>query len=268
MESKGRAPQKFLTSTPMPVEIALNNYDEAVHLLVSLGAEVNLPTKESVRYGGDDRENHFTCLDYAHTLLSKLEEGILATTAARTVLTASPDSSAIVLPTSADPSTPTWKTELLQIAKQAEKVQRATNKSHVRNNCSEAFLEEIKAYLDGVVELLTSNGGKSGAEVFGAKVENNVRLQRLKKRMHKYYAPNYGSYSYGLKQPFDFHRHGGNEGSGMRLELADRYAELYAACWSGNNAKIQRLCLPSKGQKVTETPLQISVHWGNRYSGE
>ena len=45
------------------------------------------------------------------------------------------------------------------------------------------------------------------------------------------------------------------------LHLLDSYDELFEACWTGDNAKIQELCLPpaKKNAKSNTTPLQISV---------
>jgi hypothetical protein len=47
----------------------------------------------------------------------------------------------------------------------------------------------------------------------------------------------------------------------VMLHLLDSYDELFEACWTGDNAKIQQLCLPStkKGTNSAATPLQISV---------
>jgi hypothetical protein len=247
----------------MPVEIAMAKYDEVVRLLVALGAEVNLPTKDSLAHGGDDRDNHFTYLDWAQAIPVKLREVKELTASLQSQRTNV--SGATV--TSSDSSTPTWKSELLKLAKEVEEAEREANKSSMPSSGPETFIDEIKEYFDSVAELLPSYGGKNGAQIFRSRMDNSQRLQGLIKRIHTYYALNY-NHNFGLNMPHTFWRCGCDEGSGMRSELVARYEELYAACWSGNNAKIQRMCVPQKEQQATETPLQIAVQWGDRWRGE
>ena len=267
----------------MPLEVALAKYDEVAHLLVALGAEVNLPTRESLRYGGDNRDNHYTYLDYAQAMISKLEEAKNPKSTTQSTTTsafgtgrhrltrrqraiASADRGDAAAPADeTDNEQPAWKVELLKIHQQVEQLEREKSKTTSQIHQPQAFIDEIKNYYNDVAELLSSHQGKSGAEIFKSKLANEQRLQTLKSRLNTYHHSTYTPI-YGLNHPLRFYRHGYFENSSMRAKLSERYEELYAACWSGNNAKIQRLCLPQVSQK--ETPLQISVHWGDNWRGE
>ncbi|GJE83966.1 ankyrin [Phanerochaete sordida] len=290
MKNNNRAPEKFLTSVPMPVEVALTNYDEVVHLLVALGAEVNLPLRESLRRSGDNRDEHFTALDYTIAIVSKIAEAKKPETQtptpapAPTAFGSRPNRRRLVagghgllanagggliglanvLP---DEDVPLWKTELLKVLTEYEKLQRDRSSPQINMYQQDAYLEDIEEYFTGLKTTLEAHQAKRGGEVFRGKMpDSDARLRPLENRMSRYWRSTYQP-TYGLQGPFGFHRHGMNEGFGMIKGLADRYQELFVACWSGNNAKIQKLCLPRQSGKSTETPLQISCHWGNNWQG-
>lgn len=283
MKNNGRASEKFLSNVSMPIEVALSNYDEVVHLLVALGAELNLPLRESLRRAGENRDEHYTPLDYSLAIVSKIEEakkpeppkpvvqripGTLR--AGRRGLAALHRVGGLIQdggapPTDAD--TPIWKTELLKILSEYGKLERENSPKPTYYNQT-TYLDEVQDYFNDVTATLQAHQGKRGGEVFRGKMsDNDARSRPLENRLSRYYKPNY-QYSYGLNAPYGFHRHGMHEGSGMINELAQRYEELFIACWSGNNAKIQKLCLPRQSSKNQETPLQISCHWGDQYRGK
>lgn len=276
MKNNGRAPQKFLSSVPMPLEVALSNYDEVAHLLVALGAEVNLPWRESLRRAGENRDEHYTALDYSRAIVAKVKEaknpdtqkparpsrrGLFGAAVAGGIGEV-PDADA-----AKDGEVPLWKAELLKVLAAYEQAQRARSQPQRYLHNPNAYLDEIEAYFDGVAATLQAHKGKRGGDVFRGRIsDSDARERVLENRLARWWRPNYLP-SYGLTGPYGFHRHGMNEGSGMIKELADRYQELFVACWSGNNAKIQRLCLPRQTGKGQETPLQISCHWGTNWQG-
>ena len=293
MKGNGRAPDKFLSNVAMPLEVAMNNYDEVAHLLIALGAEVNLPTRNSLRCAGENRDEHYTALDYARAIVSKIEQaqpkkpekpvaqttftqdavdstshmqlaplgrGLRLLTAARTQLG--------LIDTDAD--MPVWQTELKKIVADYEKAQKEKKVKPNYANRQTEYLDELKEYFDEVATTLQAHQGKPGGDVFRGKMSDSgdARLRPLESRLPWYFKSNYSYNSaYRLIGPLRFHRHGMNEGSGMIAELMARYRELFVACWSGNNAKIQKLCLPQQTGKNQETPLQISCHWGDNHHG-
>ncbi|EKM59033.1 uncharacterized protein PHACADRAFT_205211 [Phanerochaete carnosa HHB-10118-sp] len=285
MKNNGRAPEKFLSNVAMPIEVAMANYDEVVHLLVALGAEVNLPLRESLRCAGEQRDEHYTPLDYSLAIVSKIEEAkkpeppkqiiiqrpsVPFRAGRRRLITASANAAINVIQNDAAPATdletPIWKTESLKVLAEYERLQEEKI-TQPTNYQQTAYLDEVQEYFNGVVATLQTHQGKRGGEVFRGKMpDSDARLRPLENRLPRYYTSNY-RYSFGLNGPYGFHRHGMQEGSGMINELAARYEELFVACWSGNNAKIQKLCLPRQSGKTQETPLQISCHWGDSYRG-
>ena len=287
MKNNGNAAQKFLSSVSMPLEVAMSNYDEVAHFLIALGAEVNLPTKNSLQCAGENRDEHYTALDYARVIVSRIEEAqnpVAQTTVTQHAAMNTGTTRRIRLGHlgrggifggahhtlgSTDTDTPVWKTELRKIVADYEKAQKERNPepTYAVHHQTE-YLDELKEYFDEVATTLQAHQGKPGGDVFRGKMSDNgdARLRPLENRLPRYYKSNY-TYISTLSSP-GFHRHGMNEGSGMIAELAARYEELFVACWSGNNTKIQKLCLPQQTGKNQETPLQISCHWGDNFRGQ
>lgn len=278
MKNSNSAPQKFLSSTPMPIEVALGNYDDVVTLLAALGADLNMPTKDSLRYGNDIRDNHYTPLDWTRAAREKLVEAksndpsrtkttndnapaataVLGTTGLlggglhNTAMTA-------LLPALPNPEASAWKTEFSDMVKTYDKVQ--AEKS-AQTSVQGANIDDLKAYFEEMSDVLVAAQAKYGDEVWKSQEgTHNQRMSLVKSRINAFWWPSQNSTA--IQKPFLFFRHG----LGNRVELNALYEELYTACWSGDNAKIRKLCLPQPGRKVQDLPLQISVHWGNNWQG-
>lgn len=235
----------------MPVETALANYDEVVHLLIALGAEINLPTKESLRWGADNRDTHFTALDYARIVISKVDESVKFSES-----NAAPAHSKII-PVQ---NSPQWKLDFIDVANKYGEEQ--SKSAGTWGNYQQVdYLDEVKTYFDEVAEDLLAHQAKTGGEVFKSKMPNDVRIKPIADRFSRHYRP-MRLQNYGLNWPFAFERHM----LGARPALDARYEELFEACWSGDNLKIQKLCIPQPGRK-SDPPLQISVHWGDKWRG-
>lgn len=273
--SNGNAPLKFLSSTSMPIETALANCDESVRLLIALGADLNLPTRESLRWG-DNRDNQYTPLDYArmvsdkikeikssepdHSSSAKVSDGTFPMILSRTSRMFANMIPGTVATVPKNESEPAWKTACSEIIDKYEEFHKGnTTTSHYRQ---EPFLDEIKAYYDEAAELLVASQAKAGAQIWKSDIPGESRIKTMRNRLQNYYWPTPNSYS-GFAPPFQFFRHR----LGNRIELNALYEELYEACWNGDNTKIRKLCLPQLGCKSQETPLQISVQWGTNYQG-
>lgn len=273
--SNGSAPLKFLSSTPMPIETALANYDESVRLLIALGADLNLPTRESLRWG-ESRDNQYTPLDYArmvgdkikeiksaepnHSSSTKVSDGTFLMILSRTSRMFANMIPGTVATVPKNESEPAWKTACSEIIDKYEEFHKGnTTTSHYRQG---PFLDEIKAYYDEAAELMEARQAKASAEIWKSSISDESRMKTIKDRLQNHFWFNYQSYT-RFAPPFQFFRHG----LGNRIELNALYEELYEACWNGDNAKIRKLCLPQVGRKSQETPLQISVQWGTNYQG-
>ena len=270
----------------MPLEVALGNCDEVARLLIALGVDLNLPTRESLRYSADQRDWHYTALDYARMVITKVDEA----KACKPQLTAKPAGGMFLgmpravlgmphavlgMPravssriqdigmTAPVNEEPTWKTEFSKIAAEYQKAYAKVNGS-VTVHQQVAYLDEIKAYYDEVSELLVANQAKSATDIWKSDKSSQSKIHDWKQRLQSYYWPNQYAHNTGFNPPFQFFRHG----LSSRDELNALYEELYTACWDGDNAKIRKLCLPLPGRKSPDLPLQISVQWGNHWQGK
>ncbi|PSR72889.1 hypothetical protein PHLCEN_2v11256 [Hermanssonia centrifuga] len=308
IEMNQGAPQDFLPCVSMPVAAAIGQYDEVVHLLVALGAEINLPTPDTSRLTSI-KDGRMTYLDYVRIVQKKASENIRsaargsAPTSMPLPFLNSPRSShpplapfamlnpptvaavgrggilsAGVAPSlgsggmlklglAAPVAVPKWKSELLRIISECNDMQRKNFRPFSYNNS--VYADEIKTYFQEVETLFSSNAGKSAAELTPADdismlQVDNMWLSRIHNSPMSYQTP----FNPVIKTPYSFHRLGRQEGHiGMHSNLTALYEELYEACWVGDHAKIQQLCLPQTSSKIPDTPLQISVHWGDNWQG-
>lgn len=242
----------FVESTVMPLEAALRNYDEVVYLLAALGADINVFPRSSVWYIGKDLR--ITPLDFVRAV----------NTTKRIPHTEPNSADSASNPQPFEDAIPAWKAQFEKIGlKHAglEKERLAGDPQPF-----EPHFDEVHDYMARVEELLVAHGGKSAHELAPEDdVSEEDRIKAARERLEGYRGRPH-TQTYGMTYPYKFHRHGHNEGQGMLAELASQYEELFAACWAGDNAKVQRLCLPSSGPK--KELLQISCHWGDRWAGK
>ena len=135
----------------------------------------------------------------------------------------------------------------------------------VRQHTTAADYVELKRYFDNVEALLRSHGAKTAVELDSAEISESARKQTLLNLIHMPYEMNSSSMAL-IQEPVSFWRLQSGQ-IGPHTTLSALYEELYAACWNGDNLKIQELCLPQTEVKRAETPLVISARWGDQWCG-
>lgn len=250
--------QDYPSKVPTPLEVALASSDEVIHLLVALGAEVNAAIRDTVP------GTRMTYLEYARLVLSKV--GFYKASCLAPANTAG-DAAALDAADTSQSQPLVWKVEL-------EKIIAVCNIASVKQNDSEnkqnrMFVDEIRDYFDDVDKLLTANGGKTATELYtltDAQIADRERSLQT-------YVPAIPGPSNSTNRVFGgeerkFYRHTKSMFQAiMRSSLVALYEELFDACYAGDNVKIQQLCMPHGKHKSSDTPLQISVHWGNQWQG-
>ena len=166
---------------------------------------------------------------------------------------------------------PEWRTQVQQVIS-------ACNAANDRQNSQNQWLYgnrpplrdyvALKKWMDEMDEVLVAHGGKTALELEPAEISEAQRKELLLNRIH-----DHRFYSYGgsLISASSFWRLGQNrQGSaiGTATTLSSLYTELFTACWDGDNAKIQELCLPQKASKNPDLPIAIAVRWGDNWKGD
>ncbi|KAJ3554073.1 hypothetical protein NM688_g3295 [Phlebia brevispora] len=282
----------FRSSVITPMEFALSLQDDIVYLLVALDAELNCATKSTWSYTVEN--GRMSMLDLVRTVAAKAAEGISLAKPSRPVgaLPSAPRAvasssgmlvghhlpalrlstqprpapgateSQALLPSW--PAVPAWKQELQTMASKCNELERAQTGGGVARIPP---FDKIKAYFNEVEALLVSHGAKTAAELAPSDapaVAESERQMRLLGQIYQFHI-------YRNTTPlgsFSFYRLGRlNDVVGNDTTAATLYNELFAACWDGDNSKIQRLCLPQAAQKTHDTPIQIAVRWGDYRGG-
>lgn len=240
----------------MPLEVSIFNQDEMARLLVALGAELNLPTKLSIQLADGAKSFHVTTLDHVRLLSSKVEVAkIPSNTFSRSFTSDSPP------PTDQGPA---WKTDLIRLVLEVENHPRKVDATTTSHTQSDSHLDEMKTYYDGLIDVMLMRQAQTGAEAFEASGSSVDRLQQICPCIEVTQCPSDSDSDYVWESDPEFYRHT----LGSRPDLSVQYDELYAACATGDDAKIQRLCLPQPGHKPSKDLLPISVYWGQSNTGE
>lgn len=221
-----------------PAETALSRHDDVLSLLVALGANVDL----GIKLGIDNTyatASHLSLLDWVRIAERGLSQQIL--TKEQSVLLSEPQPNSTV--------DANWKGcygASLQELKTAQSKKAFSNslEDHAKT------LHEmygIKDYLGEVEQLLVEHNARTWSELYPDQLPGFVAGQfQLPTPVHDVVAPSTYMYHGVGYSPLWVPKH-----------LTAVYDELYEACFTGDNAKIQQLCFPPNGSTIP--PIQISV---------
>ncbi|KAJ7066903.1 ankyrin repeat protein [Mycena belliarum] len=231
-----------------PVETALGRHDDIVRLLVDLGADINVGVKKALA-ANSSSEDRRTLVDWVQFALAALKIQIAKL------------DDALNPPESLPQTLPGWKGFL------ATHFANAKMKMFKAKNASKAYMPEgtwqeiqrakwidIRDYYSDMEKFLLERGAKPWSAVYPDSVSTarDAVVDRFSGR------------AFGLN-PSDnqakyYRMRGGYGNQDAVLAFQDAlYDELYEACFTGANEKIQELCLPAEKPKKDVTLLQIAV---------
>lgn len=125
-----------------------------------------------------------------------------------------------------------------------------------------ANLQHSVEYLTKVEALLTAQGAKSWKELHPDDVtaENHADFfySTHSRPFAFFYSKSYRSLKSGFERLTSTSRF-----VAVASYLEGAYEELFQACYNGDNAKIEQLCLPPKDEKTDKQLTQISVRFGD-----
>ena len=237
-----RLDDNYLKSTVMPIETALANRDPIVHLLAALGADVNLAVRQGLIYGGHP-EAGSTYLDWVGRANQAVEGCLEELRRSRTIQVP-----ADLYFGSADG----WKGPYAKAVNDVRRI-KATEKTVADQIGQRLFLRYIpsfspsdneeellrfKEYLQGIEGLFISLDAKTGGG-----------LRRVSQPLQDVPLPYH--YVRPARRRWD--------DQVVSSHATPSYDELFQACFDGDNARIQQLCLPKENSKIQTDPLQITA---------
>jgi hypothetical protein len=228
-----------MTKAFMPAGVAVAMHDDVVHLIAALGADLHMPIKLSLQ-ADQPRDKYKTLLDYvrhgiesASKQISEAQESLVSVREP-------------VLPLDA----PGWKGYHARFRQEVEDVVTCTESSLKQKNLKEKMiraLDGIRSYFVDVERLLVSHNARPEAfpDHVGS-LNKNLSVPPMPVADANPQS-NYTIFTSGCYQPT------------APPHLRDLYDQLMEACFTGDNDKIQELCLPTDGSKPDSQPLQITV---------
>jgi ankyrin repeat protein len=234
-----------------PVETAIARRDDVAQLLIALGAEVDVGCKNAYQdhMGPAVRKTIFDWVRFANGALyqqikTKWEELDALSTDAVVV----------------EGAITTWKAYLADKQTKLTNSQRKTEKNRSQALQDDiAKLEEARCYVLDINEALVARNAKSWNEMYS---DNPFSGD----------ATGYAQYSGAAVQyrdpPTTYDITSLYSSQRAPLHQAAMYDELFEACFTGNNDKVQQLCLPVEGKHENSQPLNIFVQVAdpsNRY---
>ena len=236
--------KSYLDSSYHPVESAMTNGDDLVHLLVCLGASVNTMPKGIAQSYQDNKISLKVWIDDQIYKLDTRIKSIAKPPAASIA------SESITTP----PEYSGWQKYYREYKEslkspEEEEQNRQVNEKKERGRLEELEkLEDAKAYFVEVKLLFE----KHGAENFGKISTNGTRpLLGVNEESNTYKFLSNGYHSRDVPQ-----------------HLSSSYDQLYEACYVGDHEKIQSLCLPAEDTQPGSILLNISVKMFDDYNGK
>ena len=226
--------KNYLDLAYHPVETAITNGDDLVHLLVRLGASVNRIPKRIAE--SSYMKNDTSLKDWIDSEIYKLDTRIKSVANAPTVLS-------VTTP----PECFGWQKfyrkyqeSLKTFTEEEIRKQVLQHEKKGRDKLENLEkLEDAKAYFVEVKQLIEDHGAKTLG-----KLENPIQIDSPSTMEP---SPSYKFLSNG-RYSRDVPQH-----------LSSSYDQLYEACYAGDHEKIQSLCLPAEGAQPGSILLNISV---------
>ncbi|KAJ7213244.1 ankyrin repeat protein [Mycena rebaudengoi] len=219
-----------------PMEIALNRHDYVARLLLDLGAEFNIGTKRAV--GTNSRpEERRTLLEWTQYAVTELDKEIAKA------------EKAAALPDVA-PGLTGWKLYLAERLRSDKAATVETEKTQTTyQDMRRAKQADIREYFVDMGKLFAERGAKPWAELYphlGSTASDGPIVLDVTEPLEVYktkYRRSVTAYQRDDVPAF----------------LDPLYDELFEACFTGDNDRIQELCLPAGAVKKDANLLQVTV---------
>ena len=239
-----KSSKNYLDSAYHPVETAMTNHDDLVHLLVHLGASVNtLPKNVAQNYTSQYK---ISLKDWIENEIYMFDTRIKGSVPVMKAPAAS-----ITIPPECSGWQKFYKEYQESLKKPIDEEERRqvlqkSNEKEERERLERLEkLEDAKAYFVEVNQLIESHGAttlkKKTTTDETPKVPVLAEPPKVEPISYMFLSTGYAT--------------SGN----VPQHLSSSYDQLYEACYVGDNEKIQSLCLPAEGAQPGSILLNISV---------
>lgn len=246
----------YLIEINLPVETAMSYQSYLTSLFVKLGAQVSVPIKayfERGRYSPDCRVSVLECVERQTV---KLEKDIAEREKKSKPLDASPTVDTPWNAKTFAEARKLFKANVERIGKEKEEKDPNANKLSERKKLGDnkdlSDLRRALVYFKEMKELLKGVGAKTYSQIFADCPDAPSASEPLKPE------PKEEEKQADRPQYFYISQRSWSR-ENVIPQLLDQYDALYEACWTGDNARIEELCLPRKSSKSDKTPLRITV---------
>ena len=228
--------KNYLDLAYHPVESAMTNGDDLVHLLVRLGASVNtIPKTIAESYYENKISLRVWIINEIYKLDSRIKSVVNVPAASITIL----------------PECSGWQKFYREYQESLKKLTEEEERRQVLHNETEERerleglekLEDTKAYFMEVKQLIEAYDAKTLGKISRDETPSpgcNDSPSKVEPNPYKFLSTGYLSR--------DVPQH-----------LLSSYNQLYEACYVGDHEKIQSLCLPAEGAQPGSILLNISV---------
>jgi hypothetical protein len=216
----------------MPVEVAIACHDDVLELLVALGADVNLPTKQA-KLHRQSPSYHRSLLDWVRFAIQSTSNDISRKQSVKAK--------------SEGPAVSAWKGYHADLVRANEIVKEKQSASTKNKDQVLLELTETKDHFVDVERLLVSRHAKTWDEIYPDEKSTAIQSSTPSTVAAFEEKSRYVRLTQGYGRDF------------VPQHIWPLYDELYEACFTGNNEKVRQLCLPTDGTKTQKHPLQISV---------
>ncbi|KAG8785845.1 hypothetical protein FRC15_000608 [Serendipita sp. 397] len=272
LPSNAYRPQKedgqWLKEINLPVESALACQSNLVFPLIELGADINVGVKgERSSYGITFPS---LLLDAVRKSIRNLESTVKGyTELASRIIQDEPTSYPHEQWTETDNSLIGWLTSQVKnyaILKLEEDKKRTKEgvATQLRNEISPMNMLERTAFaqldwLKQVEKSIIAHGGKTRLELYPEALEEEEQDRNVRPFP---VTPSVSTEIVQARLPVEYRVYrGGNGNDAVPTYLTEQYAQLFEACWKGDHATVERLCLPPKTgvPKKDATYLQVTA---------
>lgn len=229
----------------LPVEAALGRQDDVIQLLLALGATINQGVKGSTGNYTSDTDRA-TFLDWVQENLKCLTKRITNLEKQKKALNAK---------AKAPPKKPTWKHFFEAHRRDVLRGQKETELKVAELEKNLLELRDATDYLQDAKRLMEARGAKGWKAVYPEETRYSLDGQELSDTNSDDGDDGTGQTNYAYVSK-DWTRRPVPE------HLKKAYDELYAACFSGDDKKVEKLCkegLTGKGNSRAQ-PLKMAVY--------
>ncbi|KAJ8080933.1 hypothetical protein PM082_017768 [Marasmius tenuissimus] len=252
--SYNQTPENRLDMTTPLIENALGIHSDLVQLLVPLGASVDVAIA-AARQRYVSKQDKMSLLDWVQFCIDEVDE---------TLANLNKEQAQESKVAKGGPTEDSWKSYCVNYLhmvdnNNGEKSPEEIEEEKEKTDETRQVWTQVKTYLADMERLLVSRKAKSYNDLYP---NDEDKPEHRRKKLGGETTVVFDTSGLAIKyEMMDGNNYG--RGNSVPQHQVAQYEELFEACWKGDNATIQRLCLPSEGSNTEQSPIQIAAKIGH-----